>query len=93
MNTSDNIAALATALSAAQGELTNIGKGKLNPHLKSRYADIGDGLEVVRPILSKHGLAVVQTTQMNPDGGFLIWGSLWKGRYFVQRVSEVSPGR
>ena len=72
MNTSDNIAAVATALSAAQGELTNIGKGKLNPHLKSRYADIGDGLEVVRPILSKHGLAVVQTTQMNPDGGFFL---------------------
>ena len=72
MNTSDTIAAVATALAAAQGELTNIGKNKINPHLKSRYADIGDGLEVVRPILSKHGLAIVQTTQMNPDGGFFL---------------------
>ncbi len=72
MNTSDTIAALATALATAQGELTNIGKSKINPHLKSRYADIGDGLEVVRPVLSKNGLAIVQTTQMNPDGGFFL---------------------
>jgi hypothetical protein len=69
MRTSEEIGSLAEALSKAQGELKNIEKGKVNPHFKSRYADIADGLEVIRPILSKHGLSVVQVTSVNHDTG------------------------
>lgn len=72
MKTSETIAALATALSAAQGELTNVGKGRFNPHFKSAYADIGDGLEVVRPVFAKHGLSVVQATDYNTDTGTFV---------------------
>lgn len=72
MKTSDTIAALATALAAAQGELKNVEKGKINPHFKSRYADIADGLDVVRPVFSKHGLSVVQATDYMPDTGVFV---------------------
>lgn len=72
MKTSESIAALAAALSAAQGELTNVGKGRFNPHFKSAYADIGDGLEVVRPVFAKHGLSVVQATDYNTDTGTFV---------------------
>lgn len=72
MKTSESIAALATALAAAQGDLKNIEKGKINPHFKSRYADIGDGLDVVRPVFSKHGLSVVQATDYNAETGAFI---------------------
>ena len=72
MQTSDKIDALAGALAKAQGELKNIEKGKINPHFKSRYADIADGLEVIRPVLSKHALSVVQVTSVNPDTGVFI---------------------
>lgn len=72
MKTSDQLNELAAALSKAQGELKNIEKGKINPHFKSRYADIADGLEVVRPVLSKHGLSVVQVTSLNPDTGIFL---------------------
>lgn len=72
MKTSEQLDALAAALSKAQGELKNIEKGKVNPHLKSKYADIADGLEVVRPILSKHGLAVIQATEVNTDTGVFV---------------------
>lgn len=72
MKTSESIAALAAALAAAQGELKNVEKGKVNPHFKSRYADIADGLDVVRPVFSKHGLSVVQATDYMPDTGIFL---------------------
>ena len=45
------------ALCAAQGEMEAIVKGSVNPAFKSKYADLADVVRVVRPILSKHGLA------------------------------------
>lgn len=57
---SESIAALMTALSAAQGELEDAVKSSVNPHFKSRYADLAEILQAVRPALSKHGLAVSQ---------------------------------
>lgn len=72
MRTSDTIEALAMALAKAQGELKNIEKGKINPHLKSKYADIADGLEVMRPVLSANGIALIQATQFNQDTGIFM---------------------
>jgi hypothetical protein len=69
MKTSEDIGAIAAALAKAQSELKNIEKGKINPHFKSRYADIADGLEVIRPVLSKNGIALVQATNFNGDTG------------------------
>ena len=60
MNKSDSIAALATSLSAAQGEMENAGKNSINPHFKSKYADLAEVINTVRPVLSKHGLSVMQ---------------------------------
>ena len=60
MQKSESIAALAAALAKAQGEMENAGKNSVNPHFKSRYADLAEILNTVRPVLSKHGLAVTQ---------------------------------
>src|SRR5690242_5621935 len=58
MEQSENINDLAAALSKAQGELKNVTKtGKGN---YGKYAELGPTLEEVRPIISKHGLSVVQ---------------------------------
>ena len=57
---SESIAALAAALAKAQGEMENAGKNSVNPHFKSKYADLAEILNTVRPVLSKHGLAVTQ---------------------------------
>jgi hypothetical protein len=63
MRTSEQIDQIVTALAAAQGEIKNPPKNKINPHFKSKYADLADGLEAVRPILSKQGIAVIQAPQ------------------------------
>lgn len=60
MNKSESIAALATALSAAQGEIEGAVKDSTNPHFRSKYADLGAVWAACRPALSKHGLAVMQ---------------------------------
>lgn len=60
MNKSDSIASLAAALAKAQGEVENATKGSTNPHFRSKYADLAEVLNTVRPVFAKHGLAVTQ---------------------------------
>ena len=67
MKTSESIEHLSTALAAAQGALKNPPKNKINPHFKSSYVDLSDGLEAIRECYSKHGLAFIQGTSIT-DG-------------------------
>jgi hypothetical protein len=57
---SDNVGSLAAALAAAQGELQNAHRNSRNPHFRSTYADLAEIINTVRPVLARHGLAVVQ---------------------------------
>lgn len=59
MKHSDSLAQLAPALVAAQAELRSVTKDATNPHFKNRYASLDAIIEEVRPVLAKHGLAVV----------------------------------
>lgn len=58
MNKSDTIGKLATALVKAQACMKNASKGSINPHFKSRYADLPSVLEVVRSPLNENGLSL-----------------------------------
>lgn len=60
MNKSESIAGLAAALAEAQGEIENASKNASNPAFKSRYADLAEVINTVRPVFASHGLAVVQ---------------------------------
>ena len=60
MNKSESIAAISQAISKAQGEVENASKNAKNPHFKSKYADLAELLNTVRPVFSGHGLAIVQ---------------------------------
>lgn len=74
---------LYAALAAAQGELKNPEKtkdGKVKGTSKTsgkdyeygfKYADIGDVLEAALPVLSKHGLCVMQPTKI-VDGAIIL---------------------
>lgn len=68
MNVSDDRKELFKAISAAQGEFTTVEKGKDNPFFKSKYAPLDSIIEMIRPILPKHGLSVVQFTDIPQDG-------------------------
>ena len=61
MEKSDSIKNLAAALSKFQSEIENPKNTADNPFFKSKYAPLNDVLNVVRPLLSKHGLSVIQS--------------------------------
>lgn len=60
MQKSESIKELATALAKAQGEIENASKNSNNPAFKSKYADLAEVLNTVRPVLAKNGLSVAQ---------------------------------
>ena len=53
---------LFAALADAQFQIENASKNAANPHFRSRYADLAEVLNTVRPVLAKHGLSVMQST-------------------------------
>lgn len=88
MEKSENIKELATALAKFQGEVTNPANTANNPFFKSKYAPLSEVLKLVRPILSKNGLSVVQapsgdgesiivvTTLMHESGEYIEFSPL-----------------
>jgi pyruvate/2-oxoglutarate dehydrogenase complex dihydrolipoamide acyltransferase (E2) component len=65
---SPTLSKLAEAFAAAQGKLEPATKNAVNPHLKSKYADLKACLEAARPALSEHGLSLAQFPGRRDDG-------------------------
>lgn len=61
MNQSEQINELMTALAKAQGSMKHASKDNVNPHFKSKYADLASVWEACRGPLSENGLCIVQT--------------------------------
>lgn len=61
MRKSESIKNIALALSKFQSEVENPKNTADNPYYKSKYAPLQDVLNTVRPLLSKHGLSIVQS--------------------------------
>jgi hypothetical protein len=53
---------LLAALAKAQGEIENATKGSVNPHFKSKYADLAEVLNTIRPVFANYGLSQIQST-------------------------------
>ena len=67
---SDPCDSLSAALVSALAEMPNIrkaNKADLGSH-KYTYADLADGLDAVRPVLARHGLAVLQAATTTEHG-------------------------
>lgn len=66
-----SIGKLAEALAAAQGEIQGAIKGSKNSHFGSAYSDLAAVWKACRDALSKHKLAVLQTTHKTDSGWVL----------------------
>jgi hypothetical protein len=62
---SDSITKVTTAQAKARAEIPNIEKDSVNPHFKSRYADLATINRAVMPVLASHGLVVMQPTRID----------------------------
>lgn len=67
MNKSESIKEISIALSKFQGEVTNPSNTATNPFFQSKYAPLETVLNTVRPILSKHGLSIMQIPSSEGD--------------------------
>lgn len=71
----EHTSSIAAALVAFQKELPVVGKDAVNPHFKSKYADIATISKEVFPILTKHGLAFT-VLPVSVAGSFEVVGVL-----------------
>ena len=60
MNMSDDISALAEALSKAQGAIDDASKGAVNTYYSSKYADLAAVRSVIREPLAVNDLSIIQ---------------------------------
>jgi hypothetical protein len=84
MRTSEAIDQLATALAAAQSEMKNAKLNKVNPHFKSKYADLAEIRDTVTPALSKHGLAMVHGLDPSDNGIHVVSRLLHKSGQWIE---------
>ena len=67
MKTSDTITKIAPALLSAQKAITFAAKDAINPHLKSKYADLPSVIDAVKGALNDNGIMFSQTaTESEP---------------------------
>lgn len=52
----------------AFSEIEGAAKDKLNPHFKSKYADLTSVIDAIKPVLSRHNLAFYQRPQPSESG-------------------------
>jgi len=69
---SEQINELATALAAAQKEISNPKKEASNPFYKSTYSDLPSVLNVVRDVFPSYGLSFVQPLEIVGDKIYLV---------------------
>ena len=61
MNLEHSTPELFASLAKMQGDVENATKGSVNPHFKSRYADLAEVLNTVRPVMAANGLSIIQS--------------------------------
>ena len=83
MNKSESVTELIASLVKFNKEVTTIAKDAKNPFFKNNYATLDQIIEQVRPILSSHGLVVMQDVSSQDDGKVTVKTSLFheSGQY------------
>jgi hypothetical protein len=88
---SEQLNELASALAAAQAEMKQPLKKSTNPHFRSKFADLNEIITTATPVLSKHGLSIVQTTNLE-DGALVLVTTLFhRSGQFISGIYPVVP--
>jgi hypothetical protein len=94
---SADIGALSKALVAVQAAIEPVVKDSTNPHFKNRYASLDSILDYVRPLLSSHGLALVQGGGDLINGGLMVTTTIvhesgqWISSSFEMPLEKATP--
>jgi hypothetical protein len=69
---SEQIDKLTEALAKAQASMGNATLNKVNPHFRSKYADLAAIFDAVRKPLASQGITLTQTTEIRPNAFVLV---------------------
>lgn len=61
---------LAEALAKAQAECQNVTMNKVNPHFRSKYADLSAVRDAIVPVFNRHGISIIQAPNTDGLSGF-----------------------
>lgn len=99
MHRSDSINELAAALAKAQAKIKFASKESLNPHFRSKYADLSAVWDACREALSENGIAVTQVPTLGAEGGLYLTTTLmhasgqWiSGEWPIRPVQDTPQG-
>jgi hypothetical protein len=99
MRTSEQINEIAGALAKAQAGVKSALKDSVNPHFKSKYADLSAVKDAIGDCLSKNDIAVVQAHDILESGAVVLKtrlmhksGQWLEGQYLVRPVKEDPQG-
>lgn len=63
---------LYTALVKFQGEMKPVIKDAVNPHFRSKFADLSGIIQAISPVLAKNGLGFLQTMRVDGERNILL---------------------
>lgn len=89
MRSSEQLDQLATGLANAQGKMSNATLNKINPHFRSKYADLAAIRDAVTMPLASEGIAVVQLVGSDEHGAFLTTRLMHKSGQWVESVHPL----
>jgi hypothetical protein len=89
MESSQTIAKISQALVKAQAEMGNAKKESTNPFFKSKYADLNAIREAVLPVLTKHGIAVIQPTVTQNGSNYVKTILLHESGEYIAGITEI----
>lgn len=99
MNKSESIKEIATALAKAQGQMKPASKDNINPHFKSKYADLASVVEAIREPFSTNGLSYTQVCDFTDSGALIVEtvlmhssGEWYSGRLFMPCPQQTPQG-
>ena len=90
---SDEINELGAALAKAQGKMSFAKMDSVNPHFKSRYADLGSIIAACREPLASHGLAVIQRVLPSSHGLYLFTRLVHESGQWIESRMPINPPR
>ena len=86
---SEDINELASALCKCQSELTFASKDSINPHFKSKFADLASVWDAVRGPLTANGLSVTQLLEWSGENCYLTSILMHKSGQWVKSTIPV----
>lgn len=72
MKSSEQLANFGAAFAKAQATIEGAVKGKVNPHLKNKYADLSSCWDACRESFTSNGISVIQGNTPSPGGVLVV---------------------